>query len=142
GVAVTATVTALDQFNNIATGYAGVVHFTSNDAQASLPADATLTGGAGTFNNVVFKTVSLTRTLTATDTASSGITGVSGSVNVSPAAANHFTVGVPASATAGGLFSVTVTALDAFNNTDTNFAHTVVFTSSDTGSVTLPLPYL
>ena len=38
--------TALDQFNNTATGYSGTVHFTSSDGQAVLPSDSTLTNGA------------------------------------------------------------------------------------------------
>ena len=41
GTAFNFTVTALDQFNNTATGYTGTVHFTSTDGQAVLPADAT-----------------------------------------------------------------------------------------------------
>src|SRR5262249_43749540 len=40
-------VTALDAFNNTATGYAGTVHFTSTDPLATLPANATLSNGAG-----------------------------------------------------------------------------------------------
>src|SRR5580700_4315991 len=48
GTAFTFTVTAIDVFNAVATGYTGTVHFTSTDAAASLPADATLTNGVGT----------------------------------------------------------------------------------------------
>src|SRR5205823_6741638 len=44
------TVTALDQFDTTVRSYAGTVHFTSSDAAASLPANATLTNGAGTFS--------------------------------------------------------------------------------------------
>ena len=43
------TVTALDPFNNVATGYAGTVHFTSSDGAAVLPANSTLTSGVKTF---------------------------------------------------------------------------------------------
>ncbi len=43
GTAFNFTVTALDAFNNTATGYSGMVHFTSSDGAASLPADVTLT---------------------------------------------------------------------------------------------------
>ncbi len=50
GATGTFTVTALDAYGNLATGYAGTVHFTSSDAQAVLPANATLTGGTGTFS--------------------------------------------------------------------------------------------
>ena len=46
------TVTAQDQFNNVATGFNGTVVFSSSDtgAQTSLPAAATLTNGTGTFS--------------------------------------------------------------------------------------------
>jgi hypothetical protein len=46
------TVTALDAFGNLATGYAGTVHFTSTDPAAVLPADFTFgaaDGGRHTF---------------------------------------------------------------------------------------------
>jgi hypothetical protein len=43
GTAGTFTVTALDPYGNVATGYRGTVHFTSSDAAASLPADYTFT---------------------------------------------------------------------------------------------------
>ena len=39
------TVTALDAFGNIATGYTGTVHFTSTDGAAALPGNYTFTGG-------------------------------------------------------------------------------------------------
>src|SRR5205807_687302 len=56
GVAFSLTVTLLDRFNNVATGYRGTVHFTSTDAGAGLvlPPDYTFTAGdAGvhTFTN-------------------------------------------------------------------------------------------
>ena len=57
----------MDQFNNTDTNYAGTVHFSSTDAQAVLPADATLASGVGTFNGT-FATPG-SQTLTATDTA-------------------------------------------------------------------------
>ncbi len=135
GSAFTFTVTALDAFNNTATGYTGMVHFTSTDSQAVLPADATLTNGTGTFT-VTLKTTG-NQTLTATDTVTSTITGTSAAIAVSAAAATHFTVTAPATATAGSAFSVTVTALDAFNNTASGYTGTVHFTSSD-GQAVLP----
>src|SRR5205823_5506349 len=53
------------------------------------------------------------------------------------AAATHFTVSAPSSATAGSAFSFTVTGLDQFNNTATGYTGTVHFTSSD-GQASLP----
>ena len=75
------TVTALDAFNNTMTGYAGTVHFTSTDAAAALPADATLTNGVGTFS-AILKTAG-SQTIAATDTTTSATTGTSGVVAVS-----------------------------------------------------------
>jgi len=53
------------------------------------------------------------------------------------AAATHFALSAPASATAGSAFSFTVTAQDQFNNTVTGYSCTVHFTSSD-GQAILP----
>src|SRR5262249_24755763 len=75
--------TALDQFNNTATGYAGTVHFTSSDGMATLPADSSLTAGTGTFN-ATLKTVG-NQTIAATDTANANITGASNAIVVKPA---------------------------------------------------------
>ena len=110
-------VTALDQSNTTAPGYnAAPSHFTSSDAgQASLPADATLSGGVGIFA-VILKTAG-NQTITATDTLTSGMQGISSIIDVSTGAATHFAIQAPASATTGISFPFTaVTALDAFNN--------------------------
>src|SRR5205823_4132957 len=57
------------------------------------------------------------------------------SILVSAAAATHFAVSAPSSATAGVALSYTVTALDAFNNTADGYAGTVHFTSTDGNSI-------
>src|SRR5262249_30340335 len=77
-----------------------------------LPADATLTNGVGTFSETL-KTAG-SETITATDTVTSSITGTSNSEVVSPTAATHFAVTLPATGTAGVADSFTVTALDDF----------------------------
>ncbi|MBV9493030.1 MAG: hypothetical protein JOZ54_02205 [Acidobacteria bacterium] len=127
------TVTALDAGNNTATGYAGMVQFTSSDPQAVLPANAALSSGTGTFP-ATLKTAG-TQTTTATDTVSSGINGTSNDINVAPGAATHFAVNAPSNAVAGTPFNFTVTALDASNNVATGFAGTAHFTSSDAQAV-------
>src|SRR5258708_29363684 len=78
---------------------------------------------------------------TAATAASEGaITGSQATIAVQPAAAPHFSVtGYPASTVAGVAHNVTVTALDAFGNVDTNYAGTVTITSSDPAAV-LPAP--
>ena len=62
-------------------GYAGVVHISSSDAQASLSADATLTAGIGFFA-AALRTAG-NQTLTATDTINGSLTGTSAAITVS-----------------------------------------------------------
>ena len=146
GTAFTTMVTAFDQFNNVATGYLGTVHFTKTDAGAGsvLPADYTFTAGDSGVrvftNGVTFVTLG-SQTVTATDTVTGSINGTSANVAVTAGAATHFTVSAPATAQGGTAVSVTVTAKDQFNNTATGYTGTVHFTSSD-GAATLPGNYI
>ena len=87
GSAFSFTVTALDQFNNTATSYAGTVHFSSTDGQAVLPANSVLSSGVQTFS-ATLKTAG-NQTITATDTVTSSITGTSAAITVIAAAATH-----------------------------------------------------
>src|SRR5207245_11651500 len=103
GTAFSFTVTAQDPFNNTATGYTGIVHFSSTDGAASLPTDSTLTNGSGAFSSTLCTAGN--QTLTATDTATSSLVGPSGAIAVGAAAATHFTVSAPSSTTAGSAFS-------------------------------------
>jgi len=135
GSAFNVTVTALDACNNIATGYAGTVHFISTDSVAVLPANSKLTNGVGTFTATL--NTSGSRTITATDTTASGVTGTSNTIAVGSGAATRLTVSAQPSAKSGSPFSVTVTALDTYNNTATDYSGTVHFTSSD-GAAALP----
>ena len=66
--------TALDAFNNTSTGYAGTVHFTGTDGAAVLPANSTLSNGAGTFSATLKTTGS--QSITGTDTITGSIMGV------------------------------------------------------------------
>jgi len=75
------TVLVRDQFGNLDTSYMGTLHFTSSDPTALLPANATLTGGVGTFP-VEFNT-SGNQTVTATDMATSTLTATSSPITVS-----------------------------------------------------------
>jgi subtilisin-like proprotein convertase family protein len=132
------TVTARDAAGNVATGYRGTVHFTSSDPQAALPADYTFTAadaGSHTFNTTL-KTAGM-QTLTATDTAAAGLTGIEAGILVSPATASRLAVSAPAGATAGAAFNVRVIAQDAYGNTAASYAGTVHLTSSD-GQAVLP----
>jgi hypothetical protein len=133
GAAFSFSVTALDAFNNTAAGYNGAIHFTSSDGASVLPANAGLNSGTGSFNATL--DTAGNQTITATDTQNSNTTGTSNAVTVGAAAATHFAVTAPGSATAGSAFSFTVTALDPFNNTATSYNGTVHFTSSDGASM-------
>ena len=130
-------VAARDAFNNTATGYAGTVTFTSTDSQALLPPDGTLFGGIGVFD-LSLRTAG-PQTITATDTTTPSINGTSNTVTVVAAAATHFLVEAPTSATPNVQFDITVSARDPFENLDTNYPGTVILTSTDPEAV-LPAP--
>jgi uncharacterized delta-60 repeat protein len=141
GVSGTITVTARDANGNVAPSYRGTVHFTSSDVQAGLPADYTFTNtdqGTHSFT-VVLKTAG-TQSVTATDTATSSITGTEAGIAVKPAAASQFSVSAPSSVTHGVAFILTVTALDPYGNVATGYTGTVKFSSSDS-TATLPANY-
>src|SRR5262249_23537479 len=76
GNSINTTVTAYDLYNNVATGYTGLVHFSSSDSKASLPVDSPLTSGVGTFG-VILKTPG-TQTITASDTVSAAPRPITG----------------------------------------------------------------
>ncbi|HBI41831.1 MAG TPA: hypothetical protein DDY78_03115 [Planctomycetales bacterium] len=143
GSAFSVTVTALDPYNNTATGYTGAVHFTSTDGQAVLPSNYTFTvadNGVHTFSSGVILKTAGTQTVTASDTVTSAITG-GAAVAINPAAASTMTVtGFPSSTTAGVAGGFTVTLKDAYGNTASGYTGTVHFTSSD-GKAALPANY-
>ncbi|HKW78505.1 MAG TPA: N,N-dimethylformamidase beta subunit family domain-containing protein, partial [Candidatus Limnocylindria bacterium] len=137
GASFAFAVSAQSDTGSVDTDYAGVVHVTTSDPIApSLPPDAMLSGGAGTF------TVTLARagaqTVTATDTANTTLTGQA-PVAVRAAAASHLVLTTVATATAGATFTGTIAARDPFDNVDTAYAGTAHFTSTDTATgVVLP----
>jgi hypothetical protein len=131
------TVDAKDAFNNTATGYTGVIHFTSSDLQAMLPSDTMFTaadGGVRTIAGGTILKMSGNQTITATDTVatSPSITGTSASVLVNPGDATVLVVSAPAAIeTAGVPFDVTVKAQDAYGNTATGYVGPIHFTITD-----------
>jgi hypothetical protein len=142
GVAGNLTVTLKDPYGNTASGYTGTVHFTSSDAQASLPANYTFTtadAGVHTFS-ATLKTAG-THSLTATDTTTSGLTGTDAGITVNAAAASQFVISAPSSVTAGVPFSLTITVKDAYGNVVTGYTGTVHFISTDT-KASLPANYM
>jgi photosystem II stability/assembly factor-like uncharacterized protein/streptogramin lyase len=143
GTAQSFTVTALDAYGNMASGYRGMVHFTSTDPQAVLPADYQFTAadaGTHTFSNdLTFKSAG-TQTLTAEDVVMGMITGKEAE-KVVAGAATHFVITAPATATAGVAFTITVTAEDAYGNTATSYRGTVQLSSTVPLATLLPKIY-
>ena len=138
GASHNVTVTAYDAYGNVATGYAGTVHFTSSDAQAALPANATLTAGTGTFS-ATLKTAG-TQSITATDTVTGTITGTQSGITVNAAGASKLAfVQQPTNTQAGSAISpaVTVQVQDPYGNAVADSGATVTMSvASGTGSFT------
>lgn len=140
GSPFSATVTATDAYGNLATGYTGTVTFSTNDqgTGTALPATYTFVNGdAGSHAFQVTLTQAGSRTLGVTDGTLSGSTPV----QVGAAAAQSLTLtGPSANVPAGQSFSVTVSALDQFQNVVPDFAGTVHFATAATGA-TVPSDY-
>jgi hypothetical protein len=134
GVVHAFTVTAVDAFGNRVSSYRGQVQLGISGGTANLPQPYTFTAidaGAHTFFTALTSQGS-GQALTATDTSNGGITGSeSGITVVSPA--THLAVAIRpnTTATAGQMYSVTVTALDILGRRDSLFADTIHFSSTD-----------
>jgi hypothetical protein len=129
GTNVPFTVTAQDPYGNTDASYKGTIHFTTSDpSPGSMPANATLTNGQGSFN-ATLDTVG-SQSITATDTVNSAITGRL-NIQVNPGPASSITLLVPGTVHANQSFTVTVTLKDMFGNLATTYTGTVRFSSSD-----------
>jgi hypothetical protein len=139
------TVTVQDAYNNTVSDYTGTVMFSSADPYgASLPSAYSFSpadGGVHTFLGAVTLYTAGTWAVTALDTTNPALTGTV-LIAVTPASADHFSLTSSVNtAVAGTPFDMTVTAQDAYNNTVTNYAGTVTFSSPDPYSATLPAAY-
>src|SRR5205807_2236600 len=122
GVAHDVTVTATDAYGNTDTNSEGQTSIMRTDCKAVLRVSAhTITTGVSADNGVHQFSVTLETLGTWSIAASSFPTRRSSDlIAVTPAAASHFVVnGFPSSTTAGVAHDVTVTATDAYGNTDT-----------------------
>jgi hypothetical protein len=126
------TVSALNGVNGVATGYTGTVHFTSTDLAAGLPADYTFTqADAGQHTFTVTLATAGTTTLTAATTGVPSVTG-SQTVAVTPGSATQLLVSeLNPTPVAGTPLTLTLRAMDAFNNIATGYTGTVQFSSTD-----------
>jgi hypothetical protein len=86
GTGSTFTVTAKNALGSVVTGYTGVVHFTSSDPNAALPADYTFVS-SDQGKHVFSATLNTqgTQSIIATDTVNSFITGMESNITVNPA---------------------------------------------------------
>ncbi|QSQ23789.1 lamin tail domain-containing protein [Pyxidicoccus parkwayensis] len=144
GVANSLDVTLYDSFDNVATGYAGTVHFSSTDAQAQLPANYIFVPGTDAghhvFNGVVLVSAG-PRRVTVADVGNAQLTA-SLDVEVGSDAADHLLLtGLAADVTAGASHSLVLSARDRFGNIVTGYSGTVHFTSNDAQAV-LPADYV
>src|SRR5438105_9065009 len=139
GAPQTFTVVALNGSGAIQPGFRGTVHFSSDDAAATLPADYAFTAAdAGSHAvSVTFKTAGA-RVLTATDTSARGAQGISRVIVIAAGAAQLALSGIPSQTLAGDVFTATVTAHDAFGNVAAGYRGRVHFSSPDTQAA-LPL---
>jgi hypothetical protein len=141
GVSGSVTVTALDAYGNVATGYRGTIRFSSTDSKGVLPANYTFTAGDGGVHifSATLKTAG-SQSLTATDTVTGSITGTQALTVQSGAASSLRVAGFPSSIKRGVSGKFTVTVLDAYGNIATGYRGTIQFSSSD-GSAALPANY-
>ncbi len=122
------TVTAFDEFNNVATAYDGLVVLSSNDALTILPGASSLTDGVGTFS-AVFRS-SGTKTITAADSIDPSITGSESGIQISPLV--HVT-GTVFTALVDQSFTATVaTFTAAFPAAANDFTATIDWDDDDT----------
>src|SRR5207253_2396459 len=125
GTAGSFSVTALDPYGNVATGYSGTVHVTSSEGQAALPGDYSSTASDhGSHNFYATLKTARSQSLTVAARRSSDLS--QGGISVDPAAANRLIVsGFASPSTAGTAGSFSVTALDPYGNVATGYSGTV-----------------
>jgi len=78
------SVSAYDDFGNLATNYTGTVHFSSSDGSASLPANSIITGGIAYFSASL--TTVGTQSITVADSTNSALTDTETGIRVLPRA--------------------------------------------------------
>ncbi|HYO72541.1 MAG TPA: hypothetical protein VEU33_41360, partial [Archangium sp.] len=133
GVTASFTVTVTDAYGNTLPGYRGTVNFSATDPRAALPSTYTFTeADAGTRTFFTSLQTSGMQRITVVDTVRAELTA-SGAFAVSPAAASRCDLSeVPATAIAGSLLTVRVTARDTLGNIAAPYTGTMTVTSTDT----------
>jgi hypothetical protein len=123
------TITAVDQYGNIVTGYTGTNTLSSSKGTIT-PTSITFTGGQ--WGGSVTITVTSAQTGVTITTSGSGKTGTSNSFNVDVSGAlDHFDFNtITSPQTAGAAFTITVTAKDSAGRTVTSYAGTNTLSAS------------
>lgn len=124
GTAFNVSLTAIDEWGNTTTGYAGSKTLSWSGPSSSpsgkaptYPATVTFTAGVGTASIKLYDSQSTT--LKAVEGA---IEGMSGVLSVKAAAVKKLTVPTPVEQEAGVAFNVTLTAIDEYGNVATGYA--------------------
>jgi hypothetical protein len=134
----TFTVTARDAFANVATGYVGLVTFSSSDAQAGLQSAYTFTSAdAGVHTFTATLRTAGAQTITLRDAANAALTATASTL-VTPGAASAIQLVGAASGVAGAFFGIGVSIRDTYGNLVTGYSGTLHFISSDPQAVLPP----
>jgi hypothetical protein len=134
GTDATISVLGIDVYGNMGAS-GGTIHFASNDAQASLPADYTFSpSDSGSHAFIATLKTAGYQYLTVTDLTHPGVTSVSSSDLVTPAAAASFSL-IGGGGYIGSAHPVTIVARDAFGNQATGYLGVVHLASSDPNTV-------
>ena len=125
GISFSVTVNAVDANWNLVNTVTDVVSISSSDGTATLPPNAGLSAGRQTFS-ITLNTAG-TQTISASDiTDGTKTSNTSPAITVNPDSVDHFVIATISSPqTAGGAFSIDITAEDALNNTVTGFTGAV-----------------
>ena len=140
GSPFTVTATAFDVYGNIASGYAGVINFTSSNANAPRPNAYPFVNsdmGTHTFTNGVTIYLSGNQNVKITDSNARSSTL---SLVVASSNANYMVLTAPASSVAGAPMTLTLSAYDVYGNLATTMRDNINFTSNDSNG-TMPPAY-
>lgn len=122
------------------------VHFAYTDATTVKPADygfshgiacgplGALGGDLGLYWIQFVPIKSGSQTLTVSDVTNPSVTSASVTIDVAPAPATHLAVSGPTNAVTGAGATITVSAMDQWNNVDTNYTGSIDFVSTDTAA--------
>ncbi len=123
-------VAALDAQNHIVLSYKGTDTVTTSDGAATLSATTlTFSGGTASFQET-FGTLG-SESVTVTDNSIATLAGTASTTVVTPAAATHFAIQLPANSPDGEPVNVAAVALDANNHPVQGFSGTATITTSD-----------